>query len=528
MHTHGSPYTPDMLTEVAATQALLQALPLGICTVDPAGRILSLNTEAARLLGWSETACGGMALHDLLACWFVIPETTQATCPVTQVLSSGRPVWAACTTIRCRDGSYLPVEFTCTPLPAVGGARAVVSFRDLRNQLQTEQELVRLASVPQESPLPIVELDAEAHLIYANPAMMVLIEQCGFDQDALPVVLPPDTARIARECIMAGESRQGLAGGAAGRYFEWTFCPISQAGLLRGYGVDLTERKQAEQTLQEARDAVLEAWRLKSEFLANISHELRTPLNGIIGLTELVLDTPLTSEQHGDLVAVREASDTLLALVENLLGFADLETGKLVLKQEAFALRTTLSAALQPLAERAQHKGLTLATQIAPEAVDTLLGDPDRLCQILVSLINNAMKFTAQGSITVRVVVASQSADEVVLHWTVADTGIGIPEGHQRLIFEAFRQGDGSSTRVYGGVGVSLTSAAHLVAMMGGDIWVESAGPGTGSTFHFTTRFGVQPRSVLQSLQVPVAGSDLADFTYAPVSLPQCATPDVR
>src|SRR4029453_4140827 len=151
----------------------------------------------------------------------------------------------------------------------------------------------------------------------------------------------------------------------------------------------------------------------------------------------------------------------------------------------------------------AQHKGLTLATQIAPEVVDTLLGDPDRLCQILVSLINNAMKFTAQGSITVRVAPTSQSADEVVLHWTVTDTGIGIPEGHQRLIFEAFRQGDGSSTGGLGGLGLGcvclgLAIAANLVAMMGGDIWVESAGPGTGSTFHFTTRFGLHSTSGLQ------------------------------
>ena len=190
MHTYTLSLYPDLLTEVAAARALLQAILWhmygGSCrprsVLEYGGRTPSRDG--------SETACSGMALHDLLACWLVIPATTQATCPITQVLSTGRPVWAACTTIRCRDGSYLAVEYTCMPLLAVGSARAVVSFRDLRNQLQTEQDLVRLASVPQESPLLIVELDAEAHLIYANPAMMVLIEQCGFDQDALPAVLP--------------------------------------------------------------------------------------------------------------------------------------------------------------------------------------------------------------------------------------------------------------------------------------------------------------------------------------------------
>src|SRR5262245_62565803 len=232
MHSHSSPYTSDMLTEVAATRALLQALPLGICTVDLAGRILSLNAEAERLLGWSETTCRGRALHDLLVCWLNIPDTTQATCPITRVLSTGRPVAVACTTIRCRDGSYLPVEYTCMPLPVVGSARAVVSFRDLRSQLQTEQELVRLASVSQESPLPIVELDAEAHLTYANPAMMVLMEQYGFGQDALPSVLPPGIIRIARECLLSGESSQGLEGGVDGNYFEWTFCTIHHVLVL--------------------------------------------------------------------------------------------------------------------------------------------------------------------------------------------------------------------------------------------------------------------------------------------------------
>jgi len=462
-----------------------------------------------------------MAFHDLLACWLTMPDTTQVICPITQVLHTGRAVGAACTTIRCRDGSFLPVEYTCMPFLTGGSTGGVVSFRDLRHQLQTEQELVRLASVPQESPLPIVELDAEAHLIYANPAMIALMNQYGFNQDALPAVLPPGVARIARECLRAGESHTGFEGGTAGKNFVWTFCPIPQTALVRGYGVDLTERKQAEQTLREARDAVLEAWRLKSEFVANLSHEFRTPLNGIIGMTELVLDSPLTSEQYADLMMVRRAANTLLELINNLLDFADLESGKFALNLRAFPLRATLNTALQPLAQQAQYKGLTVTIQIASEVVDTLVGDPDRLCQIVVSLVNNAMKFTAQGAITIEIALASQSTDEVTLHWPVTDTGIGIADGQQRLIFEAFRQGDGSSTRLYGGIGLGLTIAAQVVALMGGDIWVESAGPGTGSAFHFTTRFGVQPRPVLQSLPLPGAVTDLAVLTNTPASLPQ-------
>lgn len=503
MHTYGSS-SSDVPIEVAAAQhysrALLQAMPLGVCTVDPTGRIVSLNLEAERLLGWGEAACSGRALHDLLTCWLAVPDSPQTTCPVTQVLQTGRPIWAACTTIQCRDGSCLPVEYTCMPLHTVESVGAVVSFRDLRRQIQTEHDLVRLASVSEESPLPIVEVDAEAHLTYANPAMMALMEQHGFNQDALPAMLPSGLGRIARECLLAGQSRAGVAGGTAEKYFEWTFCPIPQTGLVRGYGIDLTERQQAEQTLSAARDAVLEAWRVKSEFMANISHELRTPLNGIIGLTELVLDSPLTPEQDADLRGVGEAANTLLGLVSGLLDFAKLESGQLAFQVQVFALRAHLHGALQPLVQRAQHKGLTLTATVLPEVEDALLGDPDRLCQIIISLVNNAMKFTAQGGITIQVALAAQSADEVTLHWTVTDTGIGIAEGQQRLIFDAFRQADGSSTRLHGGIGIGLTIAAQLVAMMGGDMWVESAGPGTGSTFHFTTRFGVQATPMLQSV----------------------------
>ena len=179
----------------------------------------------------------------------------------------------------------------------------------------------------------------------------------------------------------------------------WTFCPIPQTGLVRGYGIDLTERKQAEQTLREARDAVLEAWRLKSEFVANISHEFRTPLNGIIGMTELVLDSPLTSEQYADLVMVREGcqyTPRIWSITCSTLRTLSPASSPSSCRRFRSVPRSMLRCSRS--SNRRSTRGSPVAIQIPPEVVDTLLGDPDRLCQIIVSLVNNAMKFTAQGS----------------------------------------------------------------------------------------------------------------------------------
>ncbi|MGE3539286.1 MAG: PAS domain-containing sensor histidine kinase [Candidatus Tectimicrobiota bacterium] len=480
--------------------ALVQALPLGVCLVDASGRIVSLNTAGEHLLGWGATACRGMVWHDLIGCSAPSPDGTATECPTALVLRTHRPVWLPCTMFQCRDGTTVPVEYTCMPLTAQAGTSAVVSFRDLRRQIQMERDLQRLASVPEESPLPIVELDRAAHVTYANTAMLTLLEQCGFTAQALPAILPSALVSLIQACLQDGRSRQGLPGTAAGRYFEWTFCPLPQAGVVRGYGVDLTERKHAEQILQASRDALLEAWRLKSEFVANISHELRTPLNGIIGMTQLVLESALDSEQRNDLRMVEEAAHHLLGLVTNLLDFAELESGQLRLVIAPFDVRAVLTGLLPFMQQQAQQKGLDFCLEIAPTVPATVQGDAERLQKILVSLVRNAIKFTSQGTILIRVAATSCSTEQVTLHWTVQDTGIGVPEEQQQFIFEAFRQGDGSSTRVYGGIGLGLTIAAQLVAIMGGEIWLESAGPGLGSAVHFTTCFGVPPEAVLQSL----------------------------
>ena len=259
--------------------------------------------------------------------------------------------------------------------------------------------------------------------------------------------------------------------------------------------LEVAARTAANVELVEAKDRAESASRIKSEFLANMSHEIRTPMNGVMGMTELVLETDLTEQQRDYLSTVKTSADALLMVINDILDFSKIEAGKLELEEVSFNVRDHMEEIARALAMRAHEKGLELISHVRADVPEYLSGDMLRIRQILINLLGNAIKFTESGEVELEAWVEASDAHQMLLHFVVKDTGIGIPKEKQSLIFEAFSQVDGSTTRRYGGTGLGLSISACLAAALQGKIWVEST-LGEGSQFHFTA-------SLRRSIQQP-------------------------
>jgi two-component system sensor histidine kinase/response regulator len=491
-------------------------LPMWVYDLDTL-RFLQVNETAVRHYGYSREEFLSMTIADIRP-REDIPRLLQSVQPDrTGSYSAG--MWRHCK----KDGSLIDVEIVAHRMPFEGRRAEVVLAIDVTERTRADEARAFLASIVESSEDSIIGRTLEGTIISWNRGAERLYGYTAEEAIGKPITMLVPRERWGESMKRADRLKQneniqsyetiGLRKDGTQINLSLILSPIKDTlGRLIGASAisrDITDRKRAEESLRRGKELAEAANRLKSEFLANMSHEIRTPMNGIMAMTDLVLDTQLTSEQSEYLETVKSSAEALLTIINDILDFSKIEAGRLDLDPSDFDLREVLGQAVKLLLPEANRKGLELIWDVSPSTPGLVRGDVTRLRQIILNLTGNAIKFSKRGEIVLRVEPASEDDAGTVLHFQVRDNGIGIPPDKQQIIFDAFSQADGSITRQFGGTGLGLTISSRLVKMMEGRIWVESD-VGRGSTFHFTGRFGrvesLEPFPGAEAIGVNMAG----------------------
>ncbi|HOM01373.1 MAG TPA: PAS domain S-box protein [Acetivibrio sp.] len=487
----------------------LESIGDGVIVTDEKGQVVMMNKAAQELTGYSSCYSIGKPLSEVFV---IINGITQEpeTSPYERVLIERKTVGLRKNTMLVsKDGSLRYVSASTAPIKNSDGTimGVVVVFRDITRIRKAEEKLHKLSQAVEQSPSIIVIADIHGNIEYVNPrftevtgySINEVIGESLFFMEIREDSIEKYDEMI--ESIFSGKEWRGeIRHKSKNDVIFWEYACyspiINSEGVITNYlkvSEDITERKLMSENLFKAKEAAEAANRAKSEFLANMSHEIRTPLNGIIGMTNLTLQTELTEEQKENLNIINSCADLLLRVINDILDYSKIEAGKMTLENVKFDFLNLLDKTYKSHIVQANDKGLRFSYTVKKGIPRILVGDPGRFQQVLNNLISNAIKFTDVGEVKIDADIAERRDDSIKLKLTVSDTGIGIDDDKIGRLFKSFSQGDSSITRKYGGTGLGLAISKQLVEMMGGEIWVKSQ-KGKGSTFCFTVSFRLKDK----------------------------------